>query len=112
MRIVIATAPVPIAAKLAKTLVEEHLVACVNIVPLIRSIYLWNDKIEDEEEALLLIKTSAAAIEQLTTRLKELHPYDVPEIISVTPNSDEGNGDYLEWVQRVVGDPKKNISQS
>jgi periplasmic divalent cation tolerance protein len=103
MRLIIATAPGAAAPKLARKLVEEHLAACVNIVPQVRSIYYWEGKIEDEEEALMLIKTTSEKVDSLTMRLKEMHPYDVPEIISLEIQKNEGNSDYLGWVGDVVG---------
>ena len=103
MRLIISTISENDAPRVARCLVEERLVACVNIVPAVRSIYSWQGKIEDDSEALMLMKTTAETVGQLTGRLRELHPYDVPEIISVTLNSDEGNPDYLDWVKGVVG---------
>jgi len=103
MRIAIVTAPVEAAPGLARALVEERLVACVNIVPRIRSIYRWQGKIEDGEEALLLLKTTSERLDRLTARIKELHPYEVPEIIALTVNPEEGNPDYIDWVREVVG---------
>ena len=102
MRLVIATAPADAAKDLARKLVEERLVACVNIVPKVQSIYRWEGKIEDDEEALMLIKTTSKMIAPVSSRLKELHPYDVPEIISLEIKKGEGNGDYLAWVEGEV----------
>ncbi len=104
MRLVISTAPVDVAAGLARAIVEQRLAACANIVPKVRSIYIWQDNLEDEEEALLFMKTTAAGVEPLTARLKELHPYDVPEIISLKIDEHEGNPDYLSWVRDTVVD--------
>jgi periplasmic divalent cation tolerance protein len=103
MRLIIATAPGDIAPELARTLVEGRLAACVNIVQKVRSIYYWKGKIEDDQEALLLFKTTSEKVDSLTKRLKELHPYDVPEIISVEIQKGEGNSDYLDWVGEVLG---------
>ncbi len=102
MRLVIATAPVDAANDLATKLVEAHLAACVNIVPKVKSVYIWEGKLENDEEALLLIKTTAEGVAPLTKRLKELHPYDVPEIISFEIKKGEGNPDYLAWVEKMV----------
>jgi periplasmic divalent cation tolerance protein len=103
MRLIIATAPSDAAPELARTLVEGRLAACVNIVPKVRSIYYWKGKIEDDQEALMLIKTTSEKMDSLTMRLKELHPYDVPEIISLEIQKNEGNSDYLDWVGKVLG---------
>lgn len=103
MRLIIATVPSDAAPELARTLVEGRLAACVNIVPKVRSIYYWKGKIEDDQEALMLIKTTSEKMDSLTMRLKELHPYDVPEIISLEIQKNEGNSDYLDWVGEVLG---------
>ena len=102
MRLIISTVPQDAAKELAKNIVSEGLAACVNIVPAVQSIYIWKGKLEDDMEALLFVKTTAATVARLTGRIKELHPYDVPEIISLSINDDEGNGDYLSWVRDAV----------
>lgn len=81
---------------LARPLIEERLAACVNIVPGLTSIYRWQGTIQEDDEALLLIKTAAARLPALMERLRQLHPYDVPEIIAV-PIA-EGLPAYLNWV--------------
>jgi periplasmic divalent cation tolerance protein len=102
MRLVISTIPAGAAKDLAGKIVGERLAACVNIAPKVESVYIWEGKLEREAEALMLIKTTAAAIERLTRRIKELHPYTVPEIISIEIKDDEGNPDYLKWVNDSV----------
>ncbi|MCP4606416.1 MAG: divalent-cation tolerance protein CutA [Proteobacteria bacterium] len=102
MRLVISTAPVDKAGELAHKLVGERLAACVNIVPKVRSIYTWKGVVEDDEEALMFIKTTPDRVQALSTRLKELHPYDVPEIVSLNLNDNEGNPDYLAWIKDSV----------
>ena len=84
------------AEKLAQTLIEERLAACVNILPPMRSIYTWKGSIEKSDERQIVIKTSSARVGELETRLKALHPYDVPEFV-VIPIV-EGSHDYLSWV--------------
>ncbi len=84
------------AVTIARTLVEEKLVACVNIVPRIRSIYHWKGELCDEEEQLLIMKTRSDLFPRLQNRIRELHSYEVPEIISF-PIA-EGLPDYLNWV--------------
>jgi periplasmic divalent cation tolerance protein len=103
MRLVISTAPPDKAAELARQLVEERLAACVNILPGARSIYRWQGEICDDGEAVLLMKTERERVTDLTARLVELHPYDVPEVVSLELVADEGNPAYLKWVRESVG---------
>jgi periplasmic divalent cation tolerance protein len=84
------------ALKIANTLVEEHLAACANLVSPIRSIYRWEGKIWDEKECLLIIKTQKQRFEELEKKVKSLHSYSVPEIISLPIV--EGSSSYLNWV--------------
>lgn len=102
MRLVIVTAPPESGPKLGRTIVEEKLAACVNIIPRVRSIYTWKDNIEDEEEVMMLFKTTDEGVEVLVQRIKASHPYDVPEIIVVDVNEQEGNPDYFNWVRASV----------
>lgn len=102
MRLVLSTTPVKDASSLAKKLVEERLAACVNIVPKISSVYIWKGELQEDTEALLFIKTTASCVGPLTHRLKALHPYDVPEIITLKVSEKEGNLDYLSWVRNAV----------
>ena len=84
------------AATIGRTLVEEHLAACANIVPRIRSIYRWKGQIYDEQEFLIIIKTRTSHFRMLQERVKKLHSYEVPEIISLPISN--GLPQYLEWV--------------
>jgi len=84
------------ALSIARTLVEEKLVACVNMVPRIRSIYRWKGEICDEEEQLLIMKTRSELYSALQNRIRQIHSYEVPEIIAF-PVTD-GLSDYLNWV--------------
>jgi periplasmic divalent cation tolerance protein len=83
-------------AELARTLVEERLAACANLIPAVRSIYRWEGKIHDENEVVMLIKTRAENIERLKARILELHPYEVPEVLAVPVES--GYQAYLDWI--------------
>jgi len=85
------------ALKIANALVEEHLAACVNFVAPIRSIYRWEGKIWDEKEWLLVIKTEKQRFEELEKKVKSLHSYSVPEIISLPIT--EGSSAYLNWIK-------------
>ena len=85
------------ASQIARVLVESQLAGCVNIIQGIRSIYRWQGKIEDEAEVLMIVKTRRDLFAELTRRVKELHSYTVPEIISL-PITD-GSGEYLGWLE-------------
>jgi periplasmic divalent cation tolerance protein len=86
------------AAKIARALVEKKLAACVNVMPAVRSFYRWKDVIEDEQESLLVIKSSRALFNDLRVEIEKLHSYEVPEVIAV-PVVDGSEG-YLEWLDR------------
>jgi len=86
--------------KIAHCLVSEHLVACVNIVSPVQSIFYWQEKVCDEKEALLICKTRSLFFEKITNRVKELHSYSVPEVIALPVI--EGSADYLRWVREVT----------
>jgi periplasmic divalent cation tolerance protein len=102
--IVFVTVPdADVGARSARVLVEERLAACVNILPAIRSIYVWKDAVTDEAEALCLIKTQADRFDQLQVRLGDLHPYDVPEILAVEPA--RSNPPYLRWLIEATTPP-------
>jgi len=84
------------ALKIANALVEARLAACVNVVAPIRSIYRWEGKIWDEKEWLLIIKTEKHRFDALEKKVKSLHSYSVPEIISLPIT--EGSAAYLNWL--------------
>jgi periplasmic divalent cation tolerance protein len=84
------------ATALARALVDEHLAACVNIVPGVRSIYRWQGAIADEAEQLCVIKTARARLEAMSARVRDLHPYEVPELLVLSPG--EGARAYCDWV--------------
>ena len=97
IRMVYCTCPdTDVAGALARQLVERQLAACVNILPEIRSIYLWQGEVQDDAESLMLIKTTQANVGKLQEWLLENHPYDEPEVIAVPVT--EGSPGYLEWV--------------
>lgn len=81
---------------IARTLVDERLAACVNLVARVRSIYRWQGAIEDAREHLLIIKTRAALYSRVERRVRELHSYETPEILSIA--LDAGDKRYLEWL--------------
>jgi periplasmic divalent cation tolerance protein len=98
VRVVFISVPREEANKLARALVEKRLAACINIVPKIESFFWWDDKLEHDEEALLIIKTTQQRFDELRAWVVANHPYDLPEIISL-PLSD-GLSDYIEWVKK------------
>ena len=88
------------AHKIARTLVDRRLAACVNIIPQIQSIYRWQNKVEDAQEWLLLIKTTNQAFERVRDTIRELHSYELPECISVSV--EDGSAAYLNWIKESV----------
>ena len=84
------------AKKIAHALVDRRLAACVNLVPRILSIYRWEVKVEEAEEYLLLIKTTAEVFPSLREAIQQLHSYEVPECIALA--IDEGSEKYLNWI--------------
>ncbi len=84
------------AQRIARTLVEERLAACVNIIPVAQSVYRWRGKIESASELLLIIKSPRRAYAKLEKRLRALHPYELPEVIAVPIIS--GYRPYLAWI--------------
>ena len=81
----------------AHVLVEEKLAACANLLPTIESIYQWKGKVETTAEALMLLKTTIARYQMLETRIRALHPYEVPEIVCL--RAADGLPSYLRWVE-------------
>lgn len=99
--IVLVTTPdVDQAARLARLLVEEALAVCGNILPGVRSLYRWEGKLCDEQEALLVLKTQQALFEPLRARVVALHPYETPEVIALPITA--GHAPYLEWIAQGV----------
>jgi periplasmic divalent cation tolerance protein len=92
--IVLCTAPVSHAQTLARTLLEERRVACVNLMG-VRSVYRWDGKVTDDDEQLLIMKAPADVVDALVARIPQIHPYSVPEVV-VLPAS-KVLPDYLAW---------------
>jgi len=84
------------AKKIARTLVEERLAACVNVVERVHSIYWWEGEVQESQEALLIIKSLRSLVERVAERVKELHTYTVPEVVAVEVCG--GSREYLKWV--------------
>ena len=92
------------AAALARTLVEERLAACVNILPAMRSVYRWQGKVEQEREQQLVIKTASDRVPALEARLRQLHPYELPEFLVLEVAG--GSEAYLAWVGESAHPPR------
>lgn len=89
------------AERIAQALVSERLAACVNILPVAKSIYLWKGQVESAAEHLLIIKSKARGYPAIQKRVLEMHPYELPEVIAVPVTG--GFADYLAWIR----DPDK-----
>ena len=89
------------ARNIARALVERRLAACVNILPQIESVYRWKGKVEEAQEWLLIIKTTAAGFERVRDVIRELHSYELPECVCVS--IEDGGPEYLKWIGESVG---------
>lgn len=89
------------APALAHTLVEERLAACVNILPPMTSVYRWKGNVEQDREQQIVIKTGAARVSALERRLREMHPYELPEFLVLPAGG--GSAAYLAWIGESVG---------
>ena len=89
-----------IAEDLARALIEKKVAACVNILPSITSVYSWQGKVEMDQEVLLMIKTRRECFESVETLILELHPYELPELVSVS--IDKALPEYLSWINENV----------
>jgi periplasmic divalent cation tolerance protein len=104
VRLVLTTCANPDEARrLAHTLVEEQLAACVTLVPAVESIYRWQGKIESSSETLLILKTGPDQLPALQSRLIALHTYEVPEFLVLDVES--ASHPYLEWLQACLRQP-------
>jgi len=88
------------AVMLARTLVEERLAACVNVLSPMTSVYRWQGKVEQEREQQLVIKTASARVPALEARVRQLHPYDLPEFLVLDVSG--GSQAYLAWLAESV----------
>ena len=101
MKLVLTTAPPAEAERIARALVEERLCACAQILPAMRSIYRWKGRVEDAEERLILLKTDDSHLKGLEARLKELHPYEVPEFVAM--DVAQASPAYSSWLKEILG---------
>ena len=88
------------AQQISKKLLEQRKAACINIIPKVDSNFWWDGKIDSDSESLLIIKTGASLLPEVTGLIKEIHSYDVPEIIALPIIG--GKPDYLEWIDKEV----------
>jgi periplasmic divalent cation tolerance protein len=89
------------AQRIGRAVVEERLAACANVLPGMRSFYWWQGRIEEGDEAVLILKTTRARLAELVARVKALHSYDCPSIEALEVA--DGNPDFLAWVERETG---------
>lgn len=90
------------ARSIGEMLVKQKLCACVNILDGMESIYWWDGKVQSDTECVLLIKTTASSVQAVTDAVIEHHGYDVPCVITLPLSADEGNPEYLQWIQESV----------
>lgn len=98
--ILVTTPSEKVATRIARCLVEKRLVACVNIIPRITSLYRWQNKLCQDKESLMIIKTRRSLFRRVERAIKEMHPYEVPEIIGLPIT--QGNRAYLNWLDSVT----------
>ena len=96
--------------KIARSLVERRLAACVQVTPGVRSVYQWQGNVEEEDEVLLVIKSRRDLFKRLRARLREMHSYEIPEVIALSVV--DGLPDYLSWIDREVSGPPARLLTS
>jgi periplasmic divalent cation tolerance protein len=102
VRVALVTAPdVETAEALGRAVVEEGLAACANVLPGVTSVYRWQGEVRRDAEALIILKTTDARAGELTRRVVQMHPYDVPEVLILETMG--GYTPYLDWVRDVTG---------
>ena len=94
-------APVDIAERIARQLVEERLAACVNVVPGLKSFYFWEGALQTDAESALWIKVAADRIDALSQRIREIHPYQTVEILALPVDVERSDPAYVAWVRRL-----------
>lgn len=100
------------AHRIGSAVVNERLAACANILDGMESVYHWKGKIESDKECILILKTSYENVTRITKRIKELHSYDVPCVISFNVAEQEGNEEYLDWILHSVKKPATRTNQT
>jgi periplasmic divalent cation tolerance protein len=92
-----------VGTRLARTLLEERLIACASVVGGVTSLYRWEGEVREEGESLLVMKTRSALVPRLVARIPELHPYALPEVLAL--RVDDGLPAYCRWVLDETADP-------
>ena len=95
--IYITTSGVSESKKIAAKLLEEKLAACINIIPTIKSIYLWKHEIEEDTESIMVVKTKSVLVEEVIKKVEDIHSYAIPCILEITIN--KGSKNYLKWME-------------
>ena len=98
MKIALTNVPPDDSERIARSLVEEHVVACVNLYP-IRSFYFWKDEVHFDEEYTLIMKVSFEGVANLKKRLFELHPYELPEFVVLDVDTEASLAEYVQYVR-------------
>lgn len=93
------------ARKIGRALVEGNLAACANIIDGMESIYKWKGEIQEDNECVLIIKTHYSRVKKVTRLVKEMHSYECPCVISITLAENEGNEEYLDWLEKTSKQP-------
>ena len=102
MVVMLCSCPPGEALGLARALVSEKLVACVNIIPGVTSVYRWEGALQEDAESTLLIKTSGPRVHAASVRLRELHSYHTPEIVVLPVDLERSDPRYLAWVEAMT----------
>jgi adenylate kinase len=111
VKVVLVSCPADRAGEISSHLLSQKVCACVGVIPEIESRYWWQGQIETSRESLLVIKCAAELVEQVIEQVREVHPYEVPEVVALPVEA--GNPDYLAWVRgdpRVGGEPMRGLS--
>ena len=98
--VVLITSTIEEAPSVAEALLTQRKAACVNILPAVSSLFWWQGRLDSAQENLLVVKTKASLLNEVVELVKELHSYDVPEVIALPIIG--GNKDYLEWIDKEV----------
>lgn len=100
LHVVLVTCPPDQAEQIVRALLERRLIACANIIPLVRSRYWWEGRICSDDEALLVMETASDRLEALYAAIPEVHPYSVPKVVALQPGA--CNEPYVQWLRAVT----------